>query len=247
MSDGLSHRLRGSILTILASAVGVGCTVISGLAKIEMVDEQPPASSDGGPDTPPPATTDDDDVQPPEEKDASVDADVTNPDPGTPPKKRVFVTNAMFGGGSLGGPTGADKLCTDAATNAGLGTSVWRAWLSTTTENAVKRIDPHGPWTLLNGGGDVANNAAELASGALRKAINITETGAVTPDNQAAVWTGTGANGAATSSSTADLCSNWTLAYFTGVVGSSVSNKAQWTNSTNAFCTASARLYCFEQ
>ena len=50
-------------------------------------------------------------------------------------------------GGDLGGLEGADEICTRIAENSmpGSGAKIWRAFLSTTTEDAIDRIG-EGPW-----------------------------------------------------------------------------------------------------
>jgi hypothetical protein len=61
-----------------------------------------------------------------------------------------FVTSRTSMTGNLGGISGADAICTDLATAAGAGNKVWKAYLSTTTENARDRIGK-GPWFNANG------------------------------------------------------------------------------------------------
>jgi hypothetical protein len=74
-----------------------------------------------------------------------------------------FVTSRGPGnGGNLNGSAGADTFCTmlAAAVSPALGAKMWRAYLSTTTQNAHDRIGP-GPWR--NAAGQlIANNLADL-------------------------------------------------------------------------------------
>jgi hypothetical protein len=60
-----------------------------------------------------------------------------------------FVTSQASATGNLGGLAGADKICTDLATAAGAGNKVWKAYLSTSTEDAKDRIGA-GPWFNFN-------------------------------------------------------------------------------------------------
>lgn len=62
-----------------------------------------------------------------------------------------FLTSANLGnGGDFGGIAGADAHCTDLAEAAGTSGKTWRAYLSTSTENARDRIGS-GPWVNANG------------------------------------------------------------------------------------------------
>jgi hypothetical protein len=56
-----------------------------------------------------------------------------------------FVTSRTNMTGNLGGLAGADAICTELATAAGAGNKIWKAYLSTTAENAKDRIGT-GPW-----------------------------------------------------------------------------------------------------
>ena len=61
-----------------------------------------------------------------------------------------FVTSQTSKTGNLGGISGADATCTTLAAAAGAGDKVWKAYLSTTTENAKDRIGK-GPWFNAKG------------------------------------------------------------------------------------------------
>jgi hypothetical protein len=79
---------------------------------------------------------------------------------GAKSKTTFFVTSDTSKTGNLGGLTGADKRCQDLAQAANIGDHTWKAYLSTTTENAKDRIGT-GPW--VNAKGDtVAMNLTEL-------------------------------------------------------------------------------------
>jgi hypothetical protein len=70
-----------------------------------------------------------------------------------------FVTSRTNMTGNLGGLSGADKICTDLASAAGAGNKVWKAYLSTTSENAKDRIGT-GPWFNAKGAEVAANLTA---------------------------------------------------------------------------------------
>jgi hypothetical protein len=163
-----------------------------------------------------------------------------------PTPKRVFVTSGEWNG-NLGGLDGADNLCRQAAKTAGLGDVEWRAWLSTTTVNAISRIQYAGPYALVNGT-VVANSAVELVESTVKVAISITEnnTPATIQPAKASVWTSTDAKGQAV---TPNTCTDWTSGgYFDwGHAGSLLQTGPAWTDSgTSARCSESAHLYCFE-
>jgi len=63
------------------------------------------------------------------------------------PSLSFFVTSVGSGanGGDLGGLAGADQACQELAAAVGAGDRTWRAYLSTSSENARDRIGT-GPW-----------------------------------------------------------------------------------------------------
>lgn len=60
------------------------------------------------------------------------------------PKLRVFVTSGRFTG-NLGGLSGADQKCMQAAA-AGNKNGIWKAYVSSSSENALARMTADGPW-----------------------------------------------------------------------------------------------------
>jgi len=70
-----------------------------------------------------------------------------------------FVTSRTSMTGDLGGLSGADAICTELATSVGASNKVWKAYLSTSTENAKDRIGA-GPWFNAMG----AQLAADLTA-----------------------------------------------------------------------------------
>ncbi len=101
---------------------------------------------------------------------------------GSPPAgaKRVFVTKGTFtadlksAGSAATGLAGADKLCSNAASAAGLGGS-WKAWLSDSTTDAISRIADVGPWYRIDGSSVFKNKDAFSSNPSV--AINRTESG----------------------------------------------------------------------
>jgi hypothetical protein len=156
---------------------------------------------------------------------------------GAPSNMSFFVTSRGSGnGGNFGGIAGADALCKTLATaaNPALGNKTWRAYLSTSTENARDRIGS-GPWRNF-AGKIIANSVADLhdqaAGGASEGGypladINtaLDETGATVPSAQPTVLhdilTGSNLDGTVSASGT---CSDWTSA--TGTTRNGHSNRA---------------------
>jgi hypothetical protein len=138
-----------------------------------------------------------------------------------------FVTSAGMGdGGNLGGLAGADAFCAELAVaqSADFAQRTWRAYLSTSTVNAMDRIGT-GPWRNADGV-IVANSLAQLhdpanvaAGGPLDAtwaindlAIPLDETGAPIPSGGAGgnvhdILTGTLLDGTVAANET---CLDWT-------------------------------------
>ena len=127
-----------------------------------------------------------------------------------PEKLIVFVTNGGWKGGNLGGPAGADALCTSAweAQNPG-SSKVFKAWLSYAQDgkdvNARDRIWDYreAQWCMPGDGvaaplGEadcvnrhVADSIWDLVMNKPSKAIAVDETGTDQTSNKWTVWTGT--------------------------------------------------------
>jgi len=133
-----------------------------------------------------------------------------------------FVTSTGMGdGGNLGGLAGADAFCEQLAVaqSADFGRRTWRAYLSTSTVNAIDRIGA-GPWRNA-AGVIVANSSAQLhdpanvaAGGPLDAtwaiddtSIPLDETGAEVPRNVHDILTGTLLDGTVAANET---CLDWT-------------------------------------
>ncbi|MEZ4398852.1 MAG: hypothetical protein R3B06_02445 [Kofleriaceae bacterium] len=151
----------------------------------------------------------------------------------------VFVTSTTTTG-NIGGLAGADAKCQSAAAQAGLA-GTYRAWLSTSTANAIDRLGTASGWTLVDGR-PFANTKADLAAGRIFYPITLDETGAARPFNSA--WTATNSDG--TWISVDNACSNWTSTANVGVTaGSTLGASGSWTAYSGNPCTSPLRLYCF--
>lgn len=124
-----------------------------------------------------------------------------------------FVTSQNPGkGADFGGIAGADAHCAALAGAAGAGGKTWRAYLSTSTENARDRIGT-GPWHNAEGE-EIAASVADLHGEAagLTKTAALDETGAVIngrgdKPNRHDILTGSLADGTVAAGKT---CNDWT-------------------------------------
>ena len=80
--------------------------------------------------------------------------------------------------GNLGGLSGADQKCQEAADVAGLG-GTWVAWLSDSTHNARDRITHTNYGYYLINGTKIADNFSDLVDGCIDHFINLDENGNV--------------------------------------------------------------------
>jgi len=163
--------------------------------------------------------------------------------------KIFFVTDGRYTG-DLGGVTGADALCTSEAREAALG-GTFKAWLSTSSENARDRIAKVGPWMMVDGSVVFeADPLADLPKTFLRYTAKRTD---LFFDRDPNVWTATNKNGALTRPDS--TCEDWSsgLAKHRGTHGE-LQGLQYWTDyltidqtSELSPCTERFRLYCFEQ
>ncbi|MFT4039315.1 MAG: hypothetical protein QM692_14100 [Thermomicrobiales bacterium] len=170
---------------------------------------------------------------------------------------RVFVS-AETSLGALGGPSGADGLCSLMATAASL-TGTYMAWVGAGIDVPATRFtntNLGGPYHLVanntDSGGEgpvVANDFAELTScssggDCLQHSIDRDQTG-TTLGTAADVWTGVEATGL----SATLTCNGWTdnsgSSY--GVYGGTNFVDSFWTSADNAACDGARRIFCIEQ
>lgn len=125
-----------------------------------------------------------------------------------------FITSANPGkGADFGGIAGADAHCATLAEAAGSTGKTWKAYLSTSTEDARDRIGS-GPWHNAMGV-KIADDVASLHSdaNAINKDNGLTEKGEVVKGrgdqpNQHDILTGTNADG---TRAVDQMCGDWTL------------------------------------
>jgi hypothetical protein len=163
-------------------------------------------------------------------------------------RKYVFVTSQTYIGGNIGGLAAADALCQGLAESPGsvLPAGEYKAWLSSSTENAKSRItdDPANLYLyVIADNTRIARGLADLIDGELDLEIKYDETGALTgiPNE---VLTGTSSGGVHTGNS----CGDWSYEFGAGTRGLK-NNVTLWTSYTDTgSCQANAaRLYCFQK
>ncbi len=160
---------------------------------------------------------------------------------------RVFVTSTTHNG-NLGGLVGADAICQNLATAAGLPGS-YRAWLSDSTDSPSTRFRCTAATCSAQGyqrvdGVTVATNWDTLTDGTLDAAISVTEQN--TSTDIANTWTHTRPDGTVESSDY--HCNHWTANQSNvGDQGVDVFSDSRWTHYVPGPCDIGAHLYCFQQ
>lgn len=163
---------------------------------------------------------------------------------GWPNGNLVFVTSTAHP--SNLGAAGFDAVCNTLATAAGINNVAgngFRAWVSTSTEYAFKRLGATGGYTRLDGSvvfTDMKSAIDPLYGSRIYSPINIDEQGAVVASAEP-VWTGTVPDGTAVAGTT---CNDWS-GMGNGRVGTTHGGPALWTSYSVVPCSdAMARLYC---
>jgi hypothetical protein len=157
---------------------------------------------------------------------------------------RMFVTAEAYGsnlaelGEAADGLTGADNLCALRARIAGLGGS-WKAWLSSSTVDALDRIHGNGPWYQRSN--KVAFSSRENLRTEPRVWLLDDEFGESAGYN---FWTATRHGGLRSATGT---CGDWTGALQgTALTGSPTLAGTHWTEDYAIACSGRSRLLCIE-
>ncbi|MFC1753066.1 hypothetical protein ACFL96_06685 [Thermoproteota archaeon] len=157
----------------------------------------------------------------------------------------IFVTSATVKG-DFGGLAGADAICQEEASAAGL-SGTFKAWLSDSTTSASERLSESSNAYFLPDGTEVAANWDVLTGGTLTSAINVNASGDTVTG--AYVWTNTDETGAKKSDSLLSSCTDWTAATsgVMGRVGDFSATDKKWTDSYLASCSDMNRFYCISE
>lgn len=152
--------------------------------------------------------------------------------------KRAFVSSTVVNG-AFGGLAQADAICQVAANAVGLGGS-YKAWLSDATASPLTRFTHSSlPYALVDGT-RIADNWADLISGSLNHALNLTETNVAYSSYAYTATTNSGAYFGGVD------CNGWTTTAVDARVGYTP-DQNQWSGVGMISCGESMRLYCFEQ
>lgn len=160
----------------------------------------------------------------------------------------VFVSSAILSSGQLGGIDGADARCVELATAADLpNPDKFRAWLSTSEQNARDRVSlhPDARYLLTDELTVVVSEGRAIVGAYLENSIHSDENGDFVDHY---VWTGTSSEGMGMRLNCADWLGD---EYTQGIYGNTDATDAQWTNSEHpanpSSCAAQYRIYCFEE
>ena len=162
----------------------------------------------------------------------------------------VFVTSAVYDGSINGamGLAGADSTCAALATSAGLPTGTYKAWLSTSTVNAVDRLGTARGFVRTDGS-PFADRVSDIVSGKILNPLSLDQTGTDinVPLFQYA-WTGTTNAGTVHGTST---CVDWTSISGTifGETGVVSGGPNAWSDRSGALSCSDpfqGHLYCFD-
>jgi Collagenase NC10 and Endostatin. len=159
----------------------------------------------------------------------------------SPPPNIVFTTSTTQTA-ALGGLAGADAICAQRALAAGLA-GTYRAWLSTSTVNAIDRLGSASGWVRPDGK-PVLNNVADIAKDKLFYPPRLDEFGndlGAAP----AVITATLPDG--TLLAVLTTCGDFTSAIggSTTGIGYASACSGMFTAAVNFGCAGQARIYCF--
>jgi hypothetical protein len=163
----------------------------------------------------------------------------------TPVFNVAFVTSTTFTG-DLRGQTGADTECATLATAAGL-SGTWKAWLSTSTLDAVTKLGSARGFVRPDGK-PFADRVSDIKAGKILNPLTLDEAGI--DDGFQEVWTGTTNDGLVAGSST---CADWTSTSMMvfGEVGVSTGGPGAWSDEGGSSgrsnsCSANSAFYCFD-
>ncbi|MBM4776852.1 MAG: hypothetical protein GQE15_04040 [Archangiaceae bacterium] len=152
----------------------------------------------------------------------------------------VFATSIGVTG-ALGGLSGADSICAQRALASGL-RGTFRAWLSTSTTNALSRLGTSSGW-IRPDGLPFANSQADLVAGRILYPLRLDEF--ATDVFTMKAFTSTLAEG--TLNTGASTCSDWTSSVGQTPAGAGLTSLSTtgWTAGASAPCGSQQRLYCF--
>ena len=162
----------------------------------------------------------------------------------SPPPNIVFTTSTTQTA-ALGGLAGADAICAQRALAAGLA-GTYRAWLSTSTVNAIDRLGSASGWVRPDGKPFV-NSVAEIAQGKVLYPPRLDEFGNDLGAGPV-VMTATGRDGTLIAGTNYTTCGDFTSDVYDGKpLDSGLASANSWwfTYAVSVGCAGPARIYCF--
>ena len=163
----------------------------------------------------------------------------------SPPPNIIFTTSTTQTP-ALGGLAGADAICAQRALAAGLA-GTYRAWLSTSTVNAIDRLGSASGWVRPDGK-PVLNKVADIAKDKVFYPPRLDEFGNDLGADPV-VMTATGVDGKLSDFTDSTTCGDFTSASIdpgkTLTAGYASFNSASFTVQLYPPCGVQARIYCF--
>jgi hypothetical protein len=160
----------------------------------------------------------------------------------TPVFNVVFVTSTSSNG-DLGGQAGADAECASLATSASLPSGIYKAWLSTSTANAISKLGSARGFVRPDGQ-PFADQASDIAAGKILNTLSLDQNGIDVGRQN--VWTGTTDAGTINGSNT---CGDWTFGNGSsfGELGETTGGAGAWSDdAVETDCLVSASIYCLD-
>ena len=152
----------------------------------------------------------------------------------------VFTTSIPVSA-NMGGLVGADSICAQRALAGGL-PGTFKAWLSTSTTNALSRLGTASGW-IRPDGLPFANSQADLVAGRILYPLRLDEFGT----DVFATKAFTSTLGEGTLNGGVSTCSDWTsnVDQIPAGAGFTSLSTTGWTTGAFAPCGSQQRLYCF--
>jgi hypothetical protein len=162
------------------------------------------------------------------------------------PAPNIMFTTSTTQTPVLGGLSGGDAVCATLAANAGL-SGTYKAWLSTSTVNAISRLAGASGWVRTDGK-PVVNSLADLTHGRLLYPPRLDELGNDLGADPI-VMTGTATDGTVMNTfgsytTCGDFMSTGSLSDMLSTGYASASSD-MFTTASSMACSSKARLYCF--
>jgi hypothetical protein len=159
--------------------------------------------------------------------------------PPVPQPNIAFVTSVTYVGGTFGDLEAADKACGILAEAARLPHNTYKAWLSTSSVNAIDRLGSARGWVRVDGK-PFADTKKDIVAGKILHPLSVDERGVFVP--RCNVWTGTSPEGTLLP---AETCDDWKSKDANARTGTDAGVTGIFTSYSPAPCYSANRIYCF--